>query len=113
MTSKNNAAREAVQAEPCQDLEEQALDVHAVYQQQSTCGFVHGLSFSAHEVQSIAARLRGISAISALLIAVGDRDTLKLGDYMESGLNEALHVLAEDAHSILEYRNNRVQKEAR
>jgi len=110
MTASKNAARVAVQAEPCQELDEQALDVHATYMQQANCGYDRGLELSAFEVKSIAARLRGISAISALYVAAGDRDALNLGAWIEGGLNDALHALAEDAHSILEQRNSRMQK---
>lgn len=113
MTSKKNAAQVAAQAEPCQDFDEQPLNVHATYQQQSDCGYVRALTLNPHEVQSITARLRGISAISALFIAAGDREALKLGEWMEGGLNDALHALAEDAYSILEHRNSCAQKEAR
>lgn len=110
MNAQNNAARVAAQAEPCQKQEEQPVDVHATYQYQSACGFDRGLTLCAHEVQYITARLRGISSISALLIAAGDRDAMKLGDWMEGGLTEALHALAEDAHSILESNNERSRK---
>ena len=113
MSTKKNAAQVAAQAEPCQDFDEQPFDVHATYQQQSDCGYDRALTLNPHEVQSIIARLRGITAISALFIAAGDRDALKLGEWMEGGLKDALHALAEDAYSVLEHRNNRAQKEAR
>ena len=110
MNARNNAARVAAQAEPCQDFDDQPLDVHATYQTQAECGYVSGLTLSAHEVKSITARLRGISAISALFIAAGDSDALQLGKWIEGGLNDALHALAEDAHSFLEHRNEKAKK---
>lgn len=110
MNTRNNAALKAVKAEPCLNLDELALDVHALYKQQAGCGYDRDLGLSAFEVQGIAARLRGIRAISALFIAAGDSDALKLGGWIDGGLNDALQALAEDAHSILEQHNNRVQK---
>lgn len=110
MNAQNNAARVAVPAEPCQDVDEQALDVHALFQERATCGYDRDLTLAAHEVQYITARLRGIGSISALLIAAGDRNEMKLSEWMESGLTEALHALAEDAQSILDSSNERSRK---
>lgn len=110
MQPQIKAAQAAAQAELCPNQDEKPLDVHATYHQQAACGFVRELVLSAGEVQAITARLRGISAISALFIAADDSEVLKLGPWMEGGLNEALHALAEDAHSILEWRNERTQE---
>lgn len=110
MNTQNNAARVAVQAELCPNQEKQPVNLHAEYRQQSECGYVRDLVLSAREVQAVTSRLRGITAISALFIAAGDSETLKLGEWLEGGLNEAIHALAEDANSIFEWRNERTKE---
>ena len=109
MNAQNNAARVAAQAELCQKPEEQPVDVHAAYQSQAACGYDRTLSLVPGQVQGIASRLRGISAISALLIAA-EGDQLKLSSWMRGGLQEALHDLAEDAHYVLERQNEFAQE---
>ena len=86
------------------------LDLHDLCDTQTACGFTNDLTLSAREVQAVTARLRGITAISALFIAAGDSEALKLGEWMQGGLTEALHALAEDAHSVLEWRNEKAKK---
>lgn len=104
------AAQAAAQAEPCPQHQSQAVNVHDLFLEMSACGYTHSLTLSDTEAKGIASRLRGISAVSALLIAGGDEDSLELGDWMRSGLLEALHALADDAGSFLSRSNTRAQK---
>lgn len=74
-----------------------AVDLHALYRRAAVCGYGDALTFTGSNVQSIQARLRGITAVSAVLIAeVGSTD-IDLGAWMRSGLVEAVHAMAVDA----------------
>ena len=90
------------------DAEQQAtpLDLHAMYRQQASCGYARSLLLGPHTVQSIAARLRGISAIGAVLTAATDDESLAIGEWMHAGLLDALRHLAADALTDLERANN-------
>ncbi|MNS50468.1 hypothetical protein D3C72_831180 [compost metagenome] len=90
--------------------DEKALDLHDVYNQNSECGFPKELLLSHGSAALIAARLRGINAVSAVLIAGNARDNLDLSDWMRGGLIEAIHALAEDAYGALEHDKELAQK---
>ena len=96
------------------DNEAQAtpLNLHAMYHQQASCGYTRSLLLVPHTVQSIAARLRGISAIGAVLTAATDDESLVIGEWMHGGLLDALRHLAADAHADLEHANERATNAA-
>ena len=96
------------------DNEAQAtpLNLHAMYRQQASCDFTRSLLLVPHTVESIAARLRGISAIGAVLTAATDDESLVIGEWMHGGLLDALRYLAADAHADLEHANERATNAA-
>ena len=96
------------------DNEAQAtpLNLHAMYRQQASCDFTRSLLLMPDTVESIAARLRGISAIGAVLTAATDDESLAIGEWMHAGLLDALRHLAADAHAALEHANERATNAA-
>ena len=96
------------------DNEAQAtpLNLHAMYRQQASCGFTRSLLLMPDTVESIASRLRGISAIGAVLTAATDDESLVIGEWMHGGLLDALRHLAADAHAALEHANERATNAA-
>jgi hypothetical protein len=85
-------------------VDDARIDLHNVYQQLADCGYDRDLLLPRFAVQSIAARLRSINAISAILLA-GESQYASLGCWMRGGLIEAVGVIAEDTQRILEERN--------
>jgi hypothetical protein len=77
------------------------LDLHALYLHVSTCGYNTDRHLLSHQAASIAARLRGISAVAAVLTAEGSPEDLDLGDWIRHGLIEAIAALADSANSVL------------
>ena len=96
------------------DSEAQAtpLNLHAMYRQQASCDFTRSLLLMPDTVESIASRLRGISAIGAVLTAATDDESLVIGEWMHGGLLDALRYLAADAHADLEHANERATNAA-
>ena len=96
------------------DNEAQAtpLNLHAMYRQQASCDFTRSLLLMPDTVESIASRLRGISAIGAVLTAATDDESLVIGEWMHAGLLDALRHLAADAHAALEHANERATNAA-
>ena len=96
------------------DSEAQAtpLNLHAIYRQQASCDFTRSLLLMPDTVESIASRLRGISAIGAVLTAATDDESLVIGEWMHGGLLDALRHLAADAHAALEHANERATNAA-
>ena len=96
------------------DNEAQAtpLNLHAMYRQQASCDFTRSLLLMPDTVESIASRLRGISAIGAVLTAATDDESLVIGEWMHGGLLDALRYLAADAHADLEHANERATNAA-
>ena len=86
------------------------LDLHAVNRRNAACGYDHDLLLPAFCVQSIAANLRGICAIAAALNTEGSGE-VDFGEWMRSGLIEAIGILATDAGGTLASINERVQKQ--
>lgn len=89
---------------------DEAVNLHEIYQRNSACGFNRALHLRTDDVQSLSSRLRGIRAISALFIATANSEAVDMSEWMRSGLVEAVHVLAGDAHVILELENERVEE---
>ena len=96
------------------DNEAQAtpINLHAMYRQQASCDFTRSLLLMPNTVESIASRLRGISAIGAVLTAATDDESLVIGEWLHGGLLDALRYLAADAHAALEHANERATNAA-
>lgn len=89
------------------------IDLHALYLQQSACGYTRDMALPAYTAEKLAGRLRGISVITNLLLAASDTEIVKLGDSMHFGLIEAMSHLAADASADLEIANDRAAKKAK
>ena len=110
MQTNDKKAQAAIKS----DSEAQAtpLNLHAMYRQQASCDFTRSLLLMPDTVESIASRLRGISAIGAVLTAATDDESLVIGEWMHGGLLDALRHLAADAHAALEHANERATNAA-
>lgn len=89
---------------------DEPVNLHDLYQRNKACGYSDDLTFSVSEVQSIATRLRGVKAISALMIATINREEFSVSEYIQSGLVEAMHALTSDVQDSLERRNSAIQE---
>lgn len=102
------------QGEPAQAYprgeESEPVNLHGLYRYQSECGYENDLTLSAYQVQNITRRLRGIRAITGVLMAAGCREDLSLGDYLEGGLKDAVYALVCDAGEDLEQANAKARK---
>lgn len=109
VTQGTTTLAQASSATPHHDANQQAapFDLHAMYRQQAACGYTRSLLLMPRNVESIASRLRGISAIGAVLTAANDDESLVIGEWMRGGLLDALRHLAADAHADLERANER------
>ena len=107
MTNPKNAARAGVAAP---SNEPQPLNLHDVYRTQAACGYTHDLMIHAHQAQHIAARLRGITAISSILLAASDTEAMHMSEWLHFGLMEAISELASDAARDIERENERAAK---
>lgn len=87
------------------------LNLHALYRQQSACGYTRSLTLHAAQAQQLTASLRGINAITAVLMAESDDETLHLGNWLRAGLVEAVHSIAWSATNDLERINEHAHKE--
>lgn len=63
------------------------------------------------EASSMAASLRGLVAVTAVLQAGMDADYIKLGNWLKGGLLDAVHELAVSTQYTLEAANSRAEKE--
>ena len=107
MNARNNAAIEAVKAAAC--LDESPVDLHHEYSLNAHCGYTRDLKLPACEAQSVAARLRGANAVTAILMTEGT-ENVSLGGYLRGGLLDALHCLIGDAMVALEHANDEASK---
>lgn len=87
------------------------LNLHDVYRTHAGCGYTRSLTLAPNQVQQLTARLRGIHAINAVLIASSDDNTLNLGQWLRHGLVEAANALAWVAANDLDDINERARKE--
>lgn len=78
------------------------FNLHDLYLRNSACGYPEKTLLPLGSAAKVAARLRGINAVSAVLIAGSDEGDIELGAWMRGGLAEAIHALAEDAFNELE-----------
>lgn len=95
-----------------ENKDDSPLDLHAEYQLIQECGFANALELNVREAQDIAARVRGISALAAVLLATECTNLCNLGKPMRFGTLEALHILAGDVESKLHQANNRAHEAA-
>lgn len=98
--------------EQVQPDEDAPLDMRTLYREQATCGYDRDLKLHAYEAERVMARLRGINAVTATLIAC-ESNEVRLGDWMRSGLLEAIHALTADAERFIELANDRAEPGAR
>lgn len=86
------------------------LDLHDLHMRNSACGYERELTLPTYKAQSVAARLRGIRAISAVLITDSSPE-IELGDYIHFGLIEAISCLADGIITDIEWANSRANRE--
>ena len=110
MSDKTNAAQ-AGAAVPTTDADGR-LDLHAVFRLQEECGYTRDLVLDAYSAQRLTGRLRGITALTGVLMA-GDSLEVSLGEWLHSGLVEAIHHLTLDSHRDQEAINDRANKAAK
>lgn len=87
MSDKTNAAQ-AGAAVPTTDADGR-LDLHAVFRLQEECGYTRDLVLDAYSAQRLTGRLRGITALTGVLMA-GDSLEVSLGE--AAALREALRL---------------------
>ncbi|MES2842476.1 MAG: hypothetical protein V4794_19530 [Pseudomonadota bacterium] len=85
------------------------LDLHDAYQMAQGVGFEHDLNLKNQNVKDLAARLNGISCITAVLMT--DELDVDLGGFIRGGLVGAVHALANDCTRALEEIDMRQKKE--
>ncbi|WP_234263103.1 hypothetical protein [Hydrogenophaga sp. NFH-34] len=90
--------------------ESKPLDLHEVCREQRACGYDNDLHLRSRDVQTIATRVRGIQAISAVLL-VDDSLDCTLGAHLRYGLVGAIHALAADIDADFEQANEAVMRE--
>lgn len=90
-----------------QATDEQNLNLHAACRDAAECGFSRELTLHPMDAQKVAARLRGVVAIGALLTA--DTVQFDMGNWLRGGLAEAVRALATDAQNVLEKANTEAQ----
>ena len=89
------------------------LNLHDVYRTHAGCGYTRSLTLAPIQVQQLTARLRGINAIVGVLIAGNDTEVLHLGDWLRSGLVEAIGSLSLDAENDIDRANEHAAKTAK
>ena len=89
------------------------LNLHDVYRTHAGCGYTRSLTLAPIQVQQLTARLRGINAIVGVLIAGNDTEVLHLGDWLRSGLVEAISSLSLDAANDIDRANEHAAKTAK
>lgn len=89
------------------------LNLHDVYRTHAGCDYTRSLTLAPIQVQQLTARLRGINAIVGVLIAGNDTEVLHLGDWLRSGLVEAISSLSLDAANDIDRANEHAAKTAK
>lgn len=85
------------------------LSLHDVYREQMQCGYTRDLVLPFNRAANLAGRLRSIQAVGSVLLA-GEGHDVALGEWLRSGLIEAVLHLAGDAHSDLDTLNDHAAK---
>ncbi len=104
-----NIRQQGQQPDQCQEFV--PIDLHDLHLQQSQGGYDNPLNLKQCEASSMAASLRGLIAVTAVLQAGMDTDCIKLGGWLKSGLLDAVHELAANTQYTLEAANSRTEKE--
>ena len=82
------------------------IDLHDEYRRNHESGIECDVEFSSYHLHSIAARAKGITAITAVLVAESYEDEVDkgvyLGNWIRSGLIEAANALACDLRDDIE-----------
>ena len=90
-----------------------AFDLHAAAHANTTAGFTHSLRLQSHQAAHLARSLRGIEAAARVLVAETGEDysdtALILGDYLRSGLAEAIVTMSANAGELLDTLNDQAQ----
>ena len=95
---------------PAHTHEEDApLNLQEVYSLYSTCGYTNDVQMNEHEAARLAGRLRAICAVAGVLMTDNGTDAA-LGDYLRSGLTQAVHLLSLDSLCDLEKASDRTAK---
>ena len=98
---------------PEKHAEHQPLNLHAAARASEAAGFTRPIQLQSHQMAHLARSLRGIDAVASVLSAeTGDdcSDTaLILGDYLRSGLLEAIGAMATNAGELLEVINDQTK----
>ena len=89
------------------------FDLHAAVQAHAAAGFTRPLQLQSRQAASLARSLRGIDAVASVLSAETGEDcsdtALILGDYLRSGLLEAIGAMATNAGELLEVINDQTK----
>ena len=90
-----------------------AFDLHAAAHANTTAGFTHSLRLQSHQAAHLARSLRGIEAAARVLVAETGEDysdtALILGDYLRSGLIEAIVTMAASAGDLMDQVNDQAK----
>lgn len=91
----------------------QPFDLHAAAHAHTVAGFTYSLRLQSHQAASLARSLRGIEAAARVLVAETGEDysdtALVLGDYLRSGLTEAIVTMAANAGELLDRVNDQTR----
>ena len=89
------------------------FDLHAAVQAHAAAGFTRPLQLQSRQAASLARSLRGIEAAARVLVAETGEDysdtALILGDYLRSGLAEAIVTMSANAGELLDTLNDQAQ----
>ena len=98
---------------PEKHAEHQPLNLHAAARASEAAGFTRPIQLQSHQMAHLARSLRGIDAVASVLSAeTGDdcSDTaLILGDYLRSGLIEAIVTMAASAGDLMDQVNDQAK----
>ena len=87
--------------------------LHAAAHANTVAGFTHNLRLQSHQAAHLARSLRGIEAAARVLVAETGEDysdtALILGDYLRSGLAEAIVTMSANAGKLLDTLNDQAQ----
>lgn len=90
-----------------------AFNLHTAAHANTVAGFTSPLRLQSHQAAQLASSLRGMEAIARVLVAVTGEDcsdtALIVGDYLRSGLLEAIVSMAANAGEMLETLNNQAK----
>ena len=90
-----------------------AFNLHAVAHAHTVAGFTHDLRLQSHQAANLARSLRGIEATARVLVAETGEDysdsALILGDYLRSGLIEAIVTMAASAGDLMDQVNDQAK----